>query len=106
MTTVQMPDMKRGETLQFKLRFLNEGAVYAINVDDIRAEIRSKASGKLLAECAVSEVSTGLILFVVEDTEEFVIGDAECDIDYVIDDIKYSTPTYVFKVVRDITRPA
>lgn len=102
---IVLPDMKRGETFEFTVHFNNAGASVDMSVDDVRCEVRAKSSGKLLEECTKEQVDTSTIKFTVTDTDEWPIGDIEFDVDYTINDIKYSTPTYTRKVLKDITRP-
>lgn len=102
---IVVDDMKRGETFEFIVHFNNAGADVAMDVADVRCEVRLKSSGKLLEECTKEQVDDSTIKFTVADTDEWPVGDIEFDVDYTIDDIKYSTPTYTRKVLKDITRP-
>ncbi|PKP53813.1 MAG: hypothetical protein CVT92_02455 [Bacteroidetes bacterium HGW-Bacteroidetes-1] len=103
--TIVLDDIKRGETFEFTVHFHDEGVTEEISVDDVKCEVRSKASGKLLEECTKEEVTPGTIKFSISDTDEWPLGDVEFDIDYTIDDVKFTSPTYVRKVIKDITRP-
>lgn len=103
--TIVLPDMKRGETFEFTVKFHNDGTDVEMDADDVRCEVRAKNSGKLLEECTKEQVDAYTVKFTVTDTDEWPIGDIEFDVDYTIDDIKYSSPTYTRKVIKDITRP-
>ena len=103
--TIVLDDMKRGETFEHTVHFHNEGVSVDMSVDDVRCEVRAKSSGKLLEECTKEQIDDSTIKFSVSDTDEWPVGDIVFDIDYTINDVKYTTPTYVKKVLKDITRP-
>jgi len=102
---IVLDDMKRGETFEHTVHFHDEGTSIEISIDDVKCEVRAKSSGKLLEECTKEQIDPSTIKFSVADTDEWPVGDIEFDIDYTIDDVKYTSATYVKKVLKDITRP-
>lgn len=75
----------------------------------ITAQVRTAQYGKLLAEleCTwVDPLTTRILSVKAIDTRNWIVGDAEMDIQFVRDSDGYtiSTSTVVFNVVRDVTR--